>query len=162
MLKPTEIVALSKAIKTKDAKNAMKTLDEGLHTVDFLIHVFGTLDIKDTEKNSTCSIPLLKALALALHYAGCQRDNLLPTLEKTIRQSMALGQNEICKVFADEKSDPDGTKFWDKIEEMEKRIKKEVISKLDKTPVRNSNAKLHVKELTEETVEEIEKILKSA
>lgn len=161
MLKDTEIVALSKMLKAKVVKEALGKLDEGKHEVDIKVHVYGNLDIKDTERPSTTSIPLLKALALCLHYAGIQRENLLPTLEKAIQQSMKMGQDEIQKAFATEE-DPTGLDFWIKMTKMEKRIKDEVIAKLPPTPIRNSNAKLVIKELSEEIIEETEEILKSA
>jgi len=42
-MKPEEIVALSKAVSGSDAKKASVKLDAGEYSVDFLVHIQGTL-----------------------------------------------------------------------------------------------------------------------
>lgn len=148
MSQPIEIVALSKLIATKEAKGSLYGTPDGKHEVDFSIHVYGSLDIKSSDKTSTCSIPLLKALALCLHYSGCTRNNLMIALEKAIKHSMTADQEEIATLLGME---------WKDIAALEKRIKDEVVAKLPKTDVRRCNAKLHYSDIIEETELELQR-----
>lgn len=146
MTKHTEIIALSKLISSKDSKDSLGELPDGQYDVDFSVHIFGKLDIKTSDKTSTCSIPTLKALALCLHYAGCQRENLMPALEKAIKHSMEADQEEIAALLGME---------WKDVAALEKRIKDEVVAKLPKTEVRRTNAKLLFNDVVEEAEESL-------
>jgi len=136
-----EEFAIAKVIGTTKAKALGKSLEEGEYDIDMVVRIFGKITIKNGEKKSTVSIPLLKSLALALHYSGCQRENLIPALEKAIKASMELDQDKISEVL--------GMDFK-QIQKLEKRIKEEIVDTLPMTPAVTTNSKLIAQKMVEE------------
>ncbi len=67
-----ETIAIAKVIKDAAIKRARRELEAGKNQeVDVLVRVFGTINIGDDyDRTPTASIPLLDALALAIHDAG--------------------------------------------------------------------------------------------
>lgn len=105
------IVAISKALKEKDVKDARAALPPGEHEVDVLIRVTGTLDIApDTEKTSTSSLLSEEFLILALKMSGCTRERACSIIAELASLSVngdPKANKEARKALVEE-YDPDG------------------------------------------------------
>jgi len=85
------IIALSKAVKDKDAKDARSALTPGEHLVDVTVHIVGSLEIApDTEKKSTSSIISEDALILCLKLAGCTRERALEIIQSVVSETIGM------------------------------------------------------------------------
>lgn len=147
-----DMTAIATAISTKEAKEAKNNMNEGEHQIDLFVRIFGKLTKKVSDKNSTCSIPWLKTLAIALHKSGIQKNNILFAIEEAIKISMTLGQDEIAEMI--------GMQF-EEIDKLVKTIQKDIVAKLPKTEVIRVNSKLIVEEIQLENSEQ-ELLVKTA
>ena len=83
------IIALSKAVKDKDAKDARSALTPGEHLVDVTVHIVGSLEIApDTEKTSTSSLLSEEFLIIALKMSGCTRERACEIISDLAKQSV--------------------------------------------------------------------------
>jgi hypothetical protein len=75
MNNPANILAITKAIKEKLAKEARADLSPGIHPVDVTAHIKGILDVKEDETfTPTVNIPIKSAFALFIRYCGVTRE----------------------------------------------------------------------------------------
>ena len=139
-----ELFALAKAVSESKIKKFKNSLPEGEHEIDLIVHILGNIEITHGEKDSTVSIPWLKAMAIALHKSGIQKDNILNTIKYAVEVSMALGQDEIAEMI--------GLEFGD-LETLVKKFKDEVVKKLPKTPTVYTKCKLVTDKLDLEDVD---------
>lgn len=133
-----ETFALNKVISKTKVDKFKDSLPEGEHDVDFIVRILGKIKITHGEKKSTVSIPLLKAMAIALFKAGIQKDNILAAIKNAVEISMALGQDEIAEMI--------GIKYGD-LEELVKNIKDDVVNELPLTPTVNTTSKIIAEKL---------------
>jgi len=138
MLSHLEKFAVSKIVPESQVKKFKGSLPSGEHDIDLIIRIFGKMTVTHGDKDSTCSIPWLKALAIALHKSGIQQDNILTAVEEAVKISIALGQDEIEEMIGMEM----GT-----LDTLVKKIKNEVVAGLPKTPTVYSKAKLVTEKL---------------
>lgn len=122
-------IALSHAIQRGvDSKKARGELNAGVYK-DIRIELsvlVGEMRVGlDSDKAPTSSIPWLTAMALLIKRMGLQREDALETLRDVLTEAIALG-NDAAEALAAESG----------VEEAEKRIREEVISKLPRTPVK--------------------------
>jgi hypothetical protein len=83
------IIALSKAIKDKDAKEARASLTPGEHLVDVTVRISGALEIApDTEKASTSSLLSEEFLIIALKMSGCTRERACEIIADLAKQGV--------------------------------------------------------------------------
>ena len=89
MLKPTEILALSKVVTDSQAKEARASLSHGILDVDFSVRVWGGLSIApDTDAKPTASLPVKEVLALFFHRCGMQRERALELLRSCMVEAL--------------------------------------------------------------------------
>jgi hypothetical protein len=136
-----DILAVSKAFDDKElkAQRDSKDVTVGVHNVDVMVRVHGTLKVfDDTEATPTCSVPLLATLAIALQKAGFQRENILQLVVESAREALRQGEK-----VSDQMSEDMG-----RLESGIKQIQKEFAEKLPKVPRRGMiKAQLLVEEL---------------
>jgi hypothetical protein len=81
-MKPVEIMAISKAIASKDAKEARGHLVQGRYEVDTVVRVQGEVVVgKDGEKVATSSLVSEDFLLLTLRAAGVTREAAMKAIK---------------------------------------------------------------------------------
>jgi len=127
---PLFSLALQHAMKKGLDAKARDEVGPGVHTnlvMDLTVRV-GELRVgTDTDKASTCSIPLLPTLALMIKRMGFQRDKALEVLTEVMTQALNLDK-DATKALLAETGVADAEKF----------LKEEVIAKLPRTPVKGA------------------------
>lgn len=129
-----ETLALANAINTKAKKMAQtsmaptgvekKKIVKSSH-VDFTVRITGDMGrADDTEKESTCSIPLLATCALLLRNMGCTRDGAVAKLVEAMQEAMELDTKAKNTILAEMG-----------VAQAEADFKAQVVSQLPKTPV---------------------------
>lgn len=129
---PKYALALLQAVKKGiDAKVAREETSPGVYRdiqLDLSVRVGEMRVAPDTDKAPTTSIPLLTTCALLLRkFEVAQRDRALEVLEEVFRQALDMSrdaQKELLEELG--------------INELEKRLREEVISKLPRVPVRGA------------------------
>lgn len=105
-------VAVAKAIKDKDAKEAREALAPGEYEVDAFVRVTGTLRVApDTEKTSTSSLLSEEFLIVALKLAGCTRERACEIIGDLAKGSVngEAKANKAARKALVEEYDPEGT-----------------------------------------------------
>ncbi len=111
-LNAQEILALANLINSAAKKTAQGTMAptgldkkgkiEKTDSVDFTIRVTGDMGrAEDTDKASTCSIPLLATCALLLRSMGCTRDAAVEKLVTAMTEAMTLDKKAQKTLLAD-------------------------------------------------------------
>jgi len=96
-----ETVAIAKVIKKAVLTAARDALDPGEYDIDATISLSGYIRVaEDTEKVPTVNIPILDALALAIHDAGITGKAALAALKRAMIR--ALEQDEDAKQIIQE------------------------------------------------------------
>ena len=91
-LDPVELLALSKAVKSKAVEAARRELGPGVHHVDCTVRVRGSLEIgEDGERSPTASIPVKEVLALFVARSGANRGAALKLLRTCLRDALSKG-----------------------------------------------------------------------
>jgi len=91
-LSQVETVALGKITSTAGLSAARDGLSAGVHFVDVVVRVSGTLTVaEDTDKVPTVSIPLKEVLALFVARSGCTRAASLALLAECMTEALAGG-----------------------------------------------------------------------
>lgn len=128
---PTYALAIQQAVKKGlDAAVARQETSPGVYRniqVDLSIQVDEMRVAPDTDRAPTSSIPWTSVAALLLKRMGCQRDEALDILKDVMTQALDLGkdpQKQLLEEFD--------------IQEMEKRLKDEVIAKLPRVPTKGA------------------------
>jgi hypothetical protein len=119
-----EMLALSKCVKSKDAKEARTNVNPGSYEVNCLVRVAGTMNVgEDYTQNKTASMPQMKMLLAALKLNGvCVRSFVRQYLD---------GAYEPTK---DDEKELNG--IWDELAgNFSSSFKGKVTSKLEVTPV---------------------------
>jgi hypothetical protein len=130
MLNAQETLAIVKLFGEKDEKAAKDKLKIGKkYEVDTCVRIHGTIELSSYDKAASCSIPWMKALAIALHFAGKKKDEAIELIEKAVRESLDKGS-----AFVD--------LDLEKIEALEERIKNEIVAKLPKSKVVKTSVKV--------------------
>ena len=94
MTTPANILAITKAIKEKIAKDARANLTPGIHPVDVTAHIKGILDVKEDETFvPTVNIPIKSAFALFVRYCGVTRDAALKAMVRAMTESLNNGHD---------------------------------------------------------------------
>ena len=89
-MKPIEIMALSKAIASKDAKDARGSLVQGRYDVDTVVRVQGELVVgKDGDKLATSSLVSEDFLLLTLRAAGVTREAAMSAIKAVARDYLS-------------------------------------------------------------------------
>ena len=116
-------MALSKFKLTAADKDAIPA---GTHGFDFVVRVKGSLNkAEDTDKDATCSIPLIPTLALLVHRMGITRKDALKLIRNVVTDAINFDVKANEK-FLQETGVADAIKL----------LKQDVISKLPKTSVK--------------------------
>lgn len=124
MFNDATILALSKLIADKQAKDARSKLGPGHHDIDLTVRIKGSMSIgEDYEKAPTVSIPLLAVLALFAKRAGVTKESSLNLIRECMVEALSTA-NKGADVLAAE---------VEGLEIMVKEIQQEVIAKLPKT-----------------------------
>ena len=108
----TEILAIANAINTKAKKLAQTNMaptgldkkgniDKTDH-VDFTVRITGDMGrAEDTDKASTCSIPLLATVAVLLRNMGCTRDAAVAKITEAMQDAMTMDRKAQKALLAD-------------------------------------------------------------
>lgn len=127
---PLFSLALQHAMKKGLDAKAREEVGPGVHTnlvMDLTVRV-GEMRIgADTDKTPTCSIPMLAAMALLVKRMGFQREKALEVLKEVMEEAINLDK-DAKKALLSETG----------VADAEKTLKKEVISKLPRTPVKGA------------------------
>ena len=116
-------MALSKFNLTPAEKDAIPA---GTHGFDFVVRVQGSLAKgEDTEKPSTCSIPVLATLALLTAHMGVTREQAIKKICAAVSEAIELDK-QATEALLKEIGVVDALK----------RIQTDVVAKLPKTPVK--------------------------
>jgi hypothetical protein len=138
---PLFSLALQHAMKKGLDAKAREEVGPGVHTnlvMDLTVRVGEIRVAPDTDKAPTCSIPLLPTLALMIKRMGFQREKALEVLRDVMEEAINLDK-DATKALLSETG----------VADAEKTLKKEVISKLPRTPVKGavkvSNVEVDIK-----------------
>lgn len=138
MLTNIEKMAVSKALKESQIKEAREELQAGSYPVNMTVRIHGMIDVgKDTERVSTSSLISEDFMLLVLKKAGFMRDQAATIIKEVATECLKdwKGTKEDKEKAKDARAamvaefDPDG-----KIRNMLNEIKKSI----PKTPVRGS------------------------
>lgn len=125
MMTAIEMLALSKALKKKDAEWARGAVVAGTFPVDVTVHLAGDVSVgKDTDKASTSSLVSEDFLIVALHVAGCTRDRAAAIIEQVAAAWVNVADKDAAKKAREalvEKFDADGN-LRAMFEEMKERM----------------------------------------
>jgi hypothetical protein len=127
---PLFSLALQHAMKKGLDAKARDEVGPGVHTnlvMDLTVRVGELRVAADTDKAPTCSIPLLPTLALLLKRMGFQRDKALEMLAEVMEEAINLDK-DATKALLSESG----------VKEAQDLLKKNVIAKLPRTPVKGS------------------------
>jgi len=129
-LDPIFSLALQHAMKKGLDAKARDEVGPGVHTglvMDLTVRV-GEMRIgNDTDKAPTCSIPMLPTLALLLKRMGFQRDKALEMLSEVMEEAISLDKDATKALLAETG-----------VKEAQDLLKKNVIAKLPRTPVKGA------------------------
>ena len=90
----TQVLAVSKSLKDAAVKAASEQLPVGVHSVDFLVRIRGSLTKgEDVFKAPTCRTPWLAALALFIKRSVFQREKALADLMACIREAILMDES---------------------------------------------------------------------
>lgn len=134
-LNAQEILALANLINGAAKKVAQQDMAptgldkkgniEKTDSVDFTIRVTGDMGrAEDTDKASTCSIPLLATVAVLLRNMGCTRDAAVAKITEAMQDAMAMDKKAQKALLADMG-----------VAKAEADFKREVVEKLPRTDV---------------------------
>jgi hypothetical protein len=116
-------VGIGKGIKPALVKKASKEIGAGLHQIDELVRVQGTIKkAEDEDCAPTVSLSLLETLALTLHYAGITRESAMKAIRKAATEALEDSTTTKGELLAK----------YDWIADELATIKEEVIEKLPK------------------------------
>ncbi len=100
---PLQVIALAKVVKQKSSDAARDELDVGVHQVDLVARVKGTITVgPDTERVPTASIPVKEVLALLVQRAGALRGNTIALIRDCLTEALSegvKGQGSLIKEF---------------------------------------------------------------
>ena len=120
------IEGVKKAEKEVGAKALRAAVPAGEHEASLsLTFDAGIKKGEDGDKASTCSIPMLSAMALLVKRMGFQREEALKILAEVIAEAMELESNKGAKADLEAELG---------VEAEVKRIKKELVAALPRTP----------------------------
>jgi len=134
-MNPQEILALANAINSAAKKAAQQNMAptgldkkgkiEKTDHVDFTVRITGDMGrAEDTDKASTCSIPLLATVAVLLRNMGCTRDAAVAKITEAMQDAMAMDRKAQKTLLADMG-----------VAQAEADFKAEVVAKLPRTDV---------------------------
>jgi len=130
-LSAVEQIALSKYKADKDAREHVGI---GIHNLDMVLHITGSMSVNpDEEYTPTVSIPIKKALALFIKYCGITREAAIQVLGKAMTDALS-----------DEVS---ANETIEEVESMEKKIQELVGSLPPQIRAGKVSAKLSVTKL---------------
>lgn len=99
-MRDIEKLAISKAIKDRAEKEARANLAPGIHNVDTLVRVSGSLTINPDETYiPTAEIPVKAALALFIRYCGITRDAAENALVRAMTEALNREETGILKTM---------------------------------------------------------------
>lgn len=99
-MRDIERLALMAASKPK--KGAEPEVAPGSYSVDFKVHVKGTVQVGEDETYTpTTHVPLIPAMALALRRSGVQRDGIVSLLVATMTEVMTCDDDFRAALAAD-------------------------------------------------------------
>jgi len=128
---PTFALAILQAAKKGvDAKVARDETKPGVYTnivLDVHIEVDEMRVGQDTDRAPTSSIPWLPVCALLLKRMGLQREEALDILKAVMTQALDMGTDATKALMSDSG-----------VQDMEKRLKEEVIAKLPRVPAKGA------------------------
>jgi hypothetical protein len=127
---PLFSLALQHAMKKGLDAKAREEVGPGLHknlVMDITVRVGEMRIANDTDKAPTCSIPMLPTLALLLKRMGFQRDKALEMLAEVMEEAISLDK-DATKALLSETG----------VKEAQDLLKKNVIAKLPRTPVKGA------------------------
>ena len=88
---PYELLAVAKAVKSKDAKSARSGMEPGSYAVDTTVRIAGNLEVaEDGERTSTSSLLSEEFLVLVLKISGCTRKRAAEVI-KTVSSEYLQG-----------------------------------------------------------------------
>lgn len=129
-LDPIFSLALQHAMKKGLDAKAREEVGPGVHNnlvMDLTVRVGEMRIANDTDKAPTCSIPMLPTLALLLKRMGFQRDKALEMLAEVMEEAINLDKDATKALLAETG-----------VKEAQDLLKKNVIAKLPRTPVKGS------------------------
>ncbi len=98
-----EMLAVSKALKKKDAEWARGAVVAGTYPVDVTVHLSGDVSVgEDTDKASTSSLVSEDFLIVALHMAGCTRDRAAAVIEQVAAAWINVKDKDAAKAAREE------------------------------------------------------------
>lgn len=99
-MRDIEKLAISKAIKAAAEKEARAALQPGVHQVDTLVRVHGSMTINEDERYiPTAEIPVKAALALFIRYCGITRDAAENALVRAMTEALNREETGILKTM---------------------------------------------------------------